>query len=196
MVRQDVVAAVVGVFVVVLTVGCQQSDGSAGQGAHDLGAELQLETEEQTLPANGIEAEPRCLLMPLAAGSTADRLALIAVAVDTIRAGQCAVVSPQDRVCRALFLAAATDPIAAVGAGLDVEQLRQIEVLHDWVVADGAEAAATVHDDDLAAAFTRLADLHVPNALWVSAEAIAAIAVARVDPAILGPMATAEADCP
>lgn len=195
MVRQEVVAAVVGVFVLVLTVGCQQTDGSAGRRGPDLGAEPRQEAEVQTLPAHGIEAEPRCFPTSLAAERTADRLALIAAAVHAIRAGQCAVASPQDRVCRALFLVAATDPIAAVGAGLDAQQLQQVEVLHDWVAADGAEAAAAVHDDDLATAFTRLAVLDVSAALSVSAEAVVAIAIARVDPEILGPVTRAETDC-
>jgi hypothetical protein len=144
---------------------------------------------------SGDGAEPRCVMTSVGTDPATGRLATIGAVIGAIRAGECAAASPRLRMCRSLFLAAATDPIAGVGAGLDALQLQHLAGLHDWALAEAADAAASVHDDELEVAFRTLAGFDLGAALSVDDDAVAAIAIARTDSAILDPLVRAENDC-
>lgn len=196
MTRQWVFVVVVSAVVVMMAAGCQSTGAPPERSADDLAvAALQPDGGNRAQPAGDGEWDTRCVLMSFDTGNAVGRLTLIEAAVDAIRGGKCAAVSPELRMCRSLFLTAATDPIAGIGAGLDAWQLRHLAALHAWAVADGTEAAADLADDELEAAFRRLASLDLVAALSVGDDAVAAIAIARADSTILDPLVRAENDC-
>ena len=98
-------------------------------------------------------------------------------------------------MCRDLFLAAITDPVAGLGAGLDIDQLRRITPVHHWVLVDAHQAAVALGDEELAVAFLEVSALDLVGALSAGDEAIAEIAIARADPAIVDALSRAEQRC-
>ena len=118
----------------------------------------------------------------------------LARAIDeTGPASGCAIAS--DPVCAALFLIGATDPVAATAAGLAVDDIERLTVLHHRVLVDGAEAARRGGDHDLETALRTMIDLDIRSTVGRGEEVLADVAVARIDPVIVDPIASAESRC-
>ena len=127
-------------------------------------------------------------------GALAAAVDEVVSAVDVGGAGDgCAVDA--DPVCAALFLIGVTDPIAALGVGISIDDIGRLAELHHRVLVGGAEAANQHGDVELGGALQAMIDLDVRGAIGRDDAAVAAIAVARTDPAIVGPIASAESYC-
>ncbi len=186
---------VVVLVVLVVVAGCRQpaDERPIGQTLDEVAV---IDLEPARRPQTGAEgANPSCRLLLLDVGNPAAELATIEIVVDAVRSGECSSASPQHRMCRDLFLAAITDPIAGIGAGLDANQLERVAEQHRWVLADAREAAVALGDEGLVIALTELAALDVTTAMSAGDEAVVEIAIARADPAILGAVARAEQQC-
>ncbi len=120
------------------------------------------------------------------------RFEVIGEVIAALREGSCEPVDEARRLCRALFLVGATDPLAGLGAGLDIGQIERLVDWHGWALADGIAAADLSGDGAAADALRALARIDVGDRrLSVLAEA----AVERANRSIIEPLAEVEARC-
>lgn len=119
------------------------------------------------------------------------RFQIVAATVDAVRWGVCDPIEPDARVCRSLFLIAATDPLVAIGAGLTGAAVEQLIEQHVWALAEGRNAAEASGDLALGHALERLSAVVIDG----GDARLAAVAVERAAPEIVEPIAQAEVTC-
>lgn len=135
---------------------------------------------------------------PIAAGELPDaaaRFDAIGGVVAAIREGGCGVVEADARLCRGLFLIAATDPLAGLAAGLHSDQFDQLAEWHRWALADAAIAAELLGESATEEALRILDGVAASITSANSSTEITDAAVARADRSIIEPLAAAELSC-
>jgi len=129
-------------------------------------------------------------------GDPAGRLEIIGEVVEQIQSGSCRPLDDRQRVCRSLFLVGATDPLVALGLGLDGLQIERTIEWHRWALAEGVDAARRTGDGYTAEALSAMSRLEIGAALLGNdAAALANGATARAEPAIIEPLVAAEQSC-
>lgn len=99
----------------------------------------------------------------------------------------------EEPLCAAIFLIAATDPVAALD--LDAAGRRRMVDLHEQVLRDATTIAERLGEDRVRAAFEALIDLDVAAAFAADDPGIAAFAVARSAPEVVEAIVAAEQRC-
>ncbi len=99
-------------------------------------------------------------------------------------------------VCRALAVAAVTDPGLAIAEGVSPERLQRMTDQHAWALSE----AAAVATGDLAVAVGGLQGFFQQmtaegQEVWADDERVAKWLIRRADPMFVEPLATADAAC-
>lgn len=123
-----------------------------------------------------------------------DRLEALGHVIDALRGESCELGDEAHRLCRSLFLIAATDPLVGVGIGLDAGEVEQLIEWHQWALVEGVAAADLLGDTATAHALGALRRIDSGAALASGPELVDA-AAARADPSIIGPLVAAERAC-
>lgn len=184
------VRVVLGALAVpVLITACRTPDPSA------VTPELSLEPPVSAVEQSTHDADCARLVNDIDLATVDGRHRAVIVTVDAIRAGRCGSIAADDRVCRALFLIGATDPLVGVGLGLGDATLGELADGHRWALGEGVAAAEANGNADLAGALRELKHLDVGVALAAGPAALASAAVERAATSIIEPIAAAEARC-
>ena len=105
----------------------------------------------------------------------------------------CAVAASP--LCAGLFLIAATDPLIWFATTPETSEIDRLIALHERALLASAALAGGSGDRALETALTELVQLDATGAFALGDVALAELAVARDEPAILDPIVAAEANC-
>lgn len=173
-------------------------------------ASVPIESSVPTSPPPTSPTPPEaCAVEPSRVLGDAANDLLAAVEAARRQDKRCGPPTSFERVCRALFVAARSDPLMVLVRGPDEEaeavlariQVEELSAAHSWALDEGLAAS----DGDLAIAFGRLRggidELRMLVAQVAFApdpaadEALARAVIDRSDPAIVEPLAAAEEAC-
>lgn len=156
--------------------------------------------EDSTEPAAELEAvsgeRERCRVDPTLVGTSADAaVGEILRLADDVRAGLCRELTPEERLCRGVWFAAATDPLLAVTMGISPLHIERLVETHDWAMSEIESMALTVDAPAVARSAAAYRQIDLSVALSGDTELVVAAIERRATPDIVDGLSEAERLC-